>query len=383
MPIPVARLFFFRLNKLKIDVGHSAAAAQSNSGAINLRQIKILNLAVCFFLLLCTTVQAQTTTLDKKKFFENDQPIEMTITSDFRALIKGKFKKNYRERYQPATVSIILPDSSTLKGEIQIRPRGNFRREECTIPPLMINFKTAGSAINKLGSMKLVWPCAMGEYGEQLVLKEYLAYKIFNLITEKSFRVRLVRIGYHDTQAKLKPHTFYGFFIEDVDEMARRNNCKEIGFGRFNTEATNREQATFVTLFEYMIGNCDWAIPIYRNIKLVRNSADTLSRPFAVPYDFDYSGLVSAPYAIPPLDLPITYVQERYYLGFARTMEELQHALQIFRSNKNSMDSLIVNLQPLENVHKKQMTKYLDSFFDIVKKESNVEDLFIVNARTQ
>jgi hypothetical protein len=382
-PIPARglKLFCFKIFR-KSSIQHFALM-QKNTAPNFPYQKKNLRLAISFLLFSCNSVWAQTTVIEKNKFFTDDRLVEMAIVSDFNTLIKGKHKKDYQERYQPATITCTFPDSTTLKDEIEIRPRGNYRREECTMPPLMVSFKKAEGEISKLGAMKLVWPCGLGGYGEQLVLKEYLAYKIFNLVTEKSFRVRLVKIGYRDTKDKIKPRTLYGFFIEDIDEMARRNNCKEIDYGRFNTEATNREQATFVTLFQYMIGNCDWAIPIYRNIKLIQSSTDSLARPYAIPYDFDYSGLVSAPYAIPPLDLPITSVQQRYYLGFPRTMGELQYALQIFRTNKNSMDSLIINLQPLENPHKKQMSRYLGEFFNSTAKESNIEFLFIVNARKE
>ena len=308
----------------------------------------------------------------------------MTILSDFNTLIKGKFKKDYQHNYQPATITCVFPDSSKITETIEIRPRGHYRREECIMPPLMVNFNTTNTrTLNELGTLKLVWPCGNGQYDEQMILKEFLVYKIYNQLTEKSLRVRLVKIGYRDIKGKIKPHASYAFFMEDIDELAKRNGCKEIHTFRFNTEATNREQATLVTLFEYMIGNADWAIPIYRNIKLIRNRTDSLSKPFVVPYDFDYSGLVSARYAVPPLDLPITSVQQRFYLGFPRTMEELQYTLRIFRNKKNAMDSLILNLQPLEEFHKKQMLKYLEEFFKNTQKEKDIKELFINNARKE
>jgi hypothetical protein len=340
--------------------------------------------SMAIFLLLVNIALAQTIAIDTKSFFTDEQLIEMTMLSDFKALIKGKFKNDYQHHYQPATITCVFPDSSKIMETIEIRPRGNYRREECIMPPLMVNFKTTNTkTLNRLGTLKLVLPCGNGQYDEQMILKEYLVYKIYNQLTEKSFRVRLVKIGYRDVKEKIKPHTSYAFFLEDIDDLADRNGCKEIHTLRFNTEATNREQATLVTLFEYMIGNADWAIPIYRNIKMIRSKTDSLSKPFAVPYDFDYSGLVSARYAVPPLDLPINSVQQRFYLGFPRTMEELQHTLQIFRNKKNVMDSLILNLQPLEEFHKKQMIKYLDEFFNNTQKEKDIKELFINNARKE
>jgi hypothetical protein len=248
----------------------------------------------------------------------------------------------------------------------------------------MVNFKSPTAVtLKKLGRLKLVWPCGNTDYDEQLILKEYLVYKIYNLLTEKSFRVRLIKISYHDIKEKIKPRNQFAFFIEDVDDMAKRNNCVEVQPPRPHTEATNRQQTTMVALFQYMIGNTDWAVPLYRNIKLIRSKKDSLSLPFAVPYDFDYCGLVNARYAIPTPELPITSVRERLYRGFPRRMEELQAILQIFRLQRLAIDSLIMNFEPLEMNHKKEMTKYLHEFFRATEKERDINDIFIKQARRQ
>jgi hypothetical protein len=248
----------------------------------------------------------------------------------------------------------------------------------------MLNFKTAAAVkLKKLGRMKLVWPCSSTTSDEQLVLKEYLVYKMYNLITEKSFRVRLVKMAYRDVKDKIKPQDAYAFFIEDTDEMAARNKCIEIQSVRFHTEATERKQTTLVALFQYMIGNTDWAVPLYRNIKLMQDKKDNKSMPFLVPYDFDYSGLVNARYAVPPPELPISSVQQRLYRGFPRSITELDAALKIFRNQKQAIDSLIQHFEPLSKNNKKEMIKYLDEFYSIIEKEKNIKDIFITNARVE
>lgn len=329
-------------------------------------------------------LRSQELVLNKKSFFANDTIIEVSMVSDFSKLRKEKGRDEEDLQFQPATVTFIMPDSSKINSEAEIRPRGKFRREQCHIPPLMVNFKTpGGDGLSKLGKLKLVWPCSSKSYDQQLVFKEYLVYKILNLLTEKSFRVRMVKIRYTDINNKLKPGTAYSFFIEDVDDMARRNNCQEIDFARFPTESTNREHMTLVNIFQYMIGNTDWAVPVYQNIKLMRDRKDSLLPPFVVPYDFDYCGLVNASYAIPPPEFNLRSVKERLYRGFPRTMSELQQTLEIFRKNRTSMDSLILNCAQLEKYHKNEMTKYLEEFFRIIEKEKNVEALFIDNSRKE
>ncbi len=340
------------------------------------------------FLMLITgsSGYAQSKAIDKidKEFFKDEAVIDMTLVADFRKLIREKLKKDYRRNFIPATITCIFPDSSKVTEAIQIRPRGQYRREVCNMPPLMVNFKTPNATIlKKLGRLKLVWPCGIKTMNEQLVLKEYLVYKMYNLITEKSFRVRLVKMGYRDINKKMKLQPTYSFFIEDVDDMAKRSKCVEIDSVIIRTEATNRQQATLVALFEYMIGNTDWAIPIYRNVKLMRLKSDSSSLPFVVPYDFDYCGLVNAPYAIPPPMLPITYVTQRLYRGFPRTMNELQAALEIFRRQRQAINSLVMNFGPLSKQNKKEMIQYLDEFYAVTEKEKDIRNIFIANARRE
>jgi len=361
------------------EIMQSAKIYQQRTGRL---YESILLAGIVLFVISLRPASAQTLVVDEKKFFTDHRVIEMTLVSDFRKLINDKLRKDFATNYQPATITCLFPDSAKITEQVEIRPRGEYRREECYMPSIMVNFKTAGApSLSKLGRLKLVWPCSKTGYDDQLILKEYLVYRIYNLLTEKSFRVRLVKMSYHDINEKIKPRRLYAFFIEDVDHMARRNSCVEVEPIRPNTESTNRDLATMVSLFEYMIGNTDWAVPIYQNIKLIRSKKDSTSRPFVIPYDFDYCGLVNAEYAIPFPELGIASVTERLYLGFSRTMEELKSAIEIFQRNKSAMDSLIANTDILAGYHKTEMLRYIDEFFEIVKSEKNIRDIFINNAR--
>jgi hypothetical protein len=355
----------------------------SNNKQVRIPRFRVLTgLCVLFFLVSTRPGASQTWVVDKQHFFSDGKPIEMCLLADFRKLISEKLNKDYESRFYPATVTCVLPDSTTITEQVEIRPRGNFRREECYMPSLFVNFKTGNpSSLSKLGRLKLVWPCSDGNYDDNLVLKEYLAYKIFNLITERSFRVRLVRMRFQDTQEKIKSRRVYAFFIEDVDDLAKRNGCVEVEPKQPLTESTDRKHTTLVSLFQYMIGNTDWAVPLYQNIKLVRLKRDSTAAPFIIPYDFDYSGLVNARYAIPSPDLGIQHVTERLYLGFPRTMEEVQEALEVFRTRQPAIDSIIASLDMLSLPHRREMQRYLQGFFELIKNEKDVRDVFILNAR--
>ncbi|MCW3091980.1 MAG: hypothetical protein JWP81_3049 [Ferruginibacter sp.] len=343
---------------------------------------KAINIMTILLCLVVTSDGIGQPVVTQKKFFKEDDLITMTLVSDFKKLVSEKLKKADLQKYQPATITCIFADGSKLTEEIQVKARGQFRRSECYIPPLMVNFKTDKAVgLKKLGHLKLVWPCAANYVNEQLVLKEYLVYKMYNLLTQKSFRVRLVKITYQDIEKRIKSRTQFAFFIEDVEAMAKRNDCMEVKDQSFHTERTDRKLTTIVALFEYMIGNTDWAVPIYRNVKLMRSENDSSQWPFVVPYDFDYCGLVNAGYAIPIPELNINSVRERLYRGFPRTMEELQEALQIFLTQRKAMDSLISNFEPLLPGHRKEMLKYLDAFFNIISDEKDVKRIFIDGAK--
>lgn len=332
-----------------------------------------------FFILLVSFRLAAQTPVDSVKFFSDEGVINITLSTDIRQLQSSKGD----EVYQPATVSCRFPDSSLINETVRVAARGHFRRENCVVPPLLLHFKNETSPLlTPLRKLKLVIGCGNSSTDEQLILKEYLAYKIYNLLEEKSFRVRLVKVTYNDTRGRIKSYSQYAFFIEDNDNMAERNGCEAREKIQILTESTDRQTMTMVALFEYMISNGDWSVPANHNIKLIyRKNEQTV--PFAVPYDFDHSGFVNAGYALPSEILGTETVKERVYRGFPRTMEELQSALDIFRTKRAAINSLINNFPYLSSRNKKELTDYLDEFYGTISNRSSVQKAFIDNARTK
>lgn len=313
-------------------------------------------------------------------FFEEDALMTIDLSTDLKKITSEK-KLN---QYQPATVTFHFPDSSSVTEEIRLSARGEFRRKNCYVPSMWFDFKKqAASKLSPLKRLKLVCGCGLGAENERLVLKEYLVYKIYNLLTDMSFRVRLLRINYTDTRGKIKPYSQYAFFIEDVDEMAKRNKCYEVEKITFITEKTDRRQMTLVALFQYMIGNTDWAVPNYHNIKLMRPKGDSVSHPYTIPYDFDFCGLVNASYAAPQEELGTSSVKERVYRGFRRSLEELQTALAIFRNKREAIKNLVMNFELLNFRNRQDMMGYIDEFYDQIKTDNSVKYLFIDGARTE
>jgi hypothetical protein len=137
---------------------------------------------------------------------------------------------------------------------------------------------------------------------------------------------------------------------------------------------------TKVALFEYMIANLDWSVSAAHNIKLIVGKADTNAIAFAVPYDFDHSGLVHTDYALPPPNINVAEVTIRYYRGYERRMEELQDETNEFLKKKNNIYKLVNEFTLLSSYTRREMIKFLDDFFEMITKPNKIKAEFINNA---
>ena len=318
--------------------------------------------------------------IDSIKFFSDEKLIDMSFTTDIKALQSEK----KLDVFQDADVTLRFPDSSVVTQKVAVSARGHFRRDFCTIPPLMLNFRsTPPSKLSSLGKLKLVIGCGSKSDDEQLILKEYLAYKIYNMLEEKSFRVRLLRVNYSDTRNKMRPFTQYAFLVEDDNDMARRNGCVKKDKAQVLTESTNRDMMTMVAVFEYMISNGDWSVPNNHNTKLIYEKKIAAALPYVVPYDFDHSGFVNAGYALPNELLGTETVTERVYRGFPREMEELESVFDVFRKQKEKIYSLIMSFSLLKERTRKEAVEYLEDFYKTINNKGQVKSIFIDNARTK
>jgi hypothetical protein len=316
--------------------------------------------------------------LQTRDFFETDSLLQVRLTTDFTTLQRHRTS----DSFYVGTIEIVQQKHSILQEKVLVRNRGKMRRETCFPPPIMIDFKAINDSgsLKKLGKLKLVSSCSDDDYSNQLLIREYLVYKIYELFTPLSFRTRIINISYEDDNKENFSKPRYAFLLEDVDDMAKRNGYRETE-SRFSTPLTDRKAATVFFIFQYMIGNTDWAIPLNRNLKMVYRKEIPNSAPVPVPYDFDYAGLVNASYASPSEILPITNVRERYYMGFERSKEEIIDALVIFRKNKMAIYETIEACQYLASDGKKDMINYLESFFRMIEKWDDVVEAFITNAR--
>lgn len=330
------------------------------------------------FFICCITAVAQLKPVDSVRFFLDTSVIDMTLITDIRK-IKNENKENI---FYDGAVNMKFSDNYIINDTIGVGPRGHFRRDFCDIPPLSLNFrKSRSSLLTNLGTLKMVIGCGNKVEDEQLLLREYLCYRIYNLLEEKSFRVRLLKVNFVDSKSKMKSFSQYAFLIEDDNDLAARHNCVKKEKKQVMTEATNRNLTTKVSVFQYMISNGDWSIPANHNIKLIYDAKNENAAPFAVPYDFDHSGFVNAFYALPNELLGTETVKERVYRGFPRNMEELQVVFDEFRNQKDKIYQLIQNFSLLKEKHRREIIEYMDDFYKTINNRALVQSIFIDNAR--
>lgn len=325
-------------------------------------------------------LMAQEKVMSRKMFFEDTTVLSVTVKTNLKTLL-GQAKT---PNYQKATLSWKTQDGK-MQGTnpIRIRLRGNFRREQCGLASLMVDFRDEEkkSNLKNLKEMKWVAPCSNGIQEEQFVIKEFLLYKIYNLITEKSFKVRLLHITFEDELGKVKGYTKYGFAIEPLGDVKDRLNGIEDNKKQVMQMQTNYNHTTLVAIFQYMIGNTDWAVPNYHNIKLIIPKDSPNVRPYIIPYDFDFAGAVNAPYAVPHESWPITEVTQRHYMGFPRTFEEVKVVTNMLQQKKSEIIQVIEKSDLLLSYHKKEMLKFLSDFFYILESDKRIKDTFVDGAR--
>ncbi|MEO7959912.1 MAG: hypothetical protein ABIR19_00100 [Ginsengibacter sp.] len=336
--------------------------------------------AVVFCLFCSVQAFPQDSKINKQQFFLDEHPIEVTLSTDIKMLRNSK--KNAAS--QPGKITLNFSDTLSITDTISVQVRGVYRKENCDLASLMLNFaNNKSNDLANLKKIKLVGNCRNGKDYDELLLKEFLVYKMYNFITNMSFRVRLVHITYNDSKEKVKPFSYYGFLIEDMNDLAERNNCIEVKKQDFLTEATDRQQMTIINLFQFMIGNTDWSIPHYHNMKLMVGKNSPANKPFAIAYDFDYSGFVNAHYAVPSEGLGIESVRQRLYRGFPRGYDELTATIAIFNEKKESIYYYLKNFELIDEKEKKSMISYLDDFYETINNRKEVESIFIRNARSQ
>jgi len=330
--------------------------------------MKRLAVAVALALALFAAPAAAQTPL-----FASDEPIRITINGPLSAIARSRTTEA-----RPGT--LMVAGGETLP--VMLSARGLTRRSAdiCQFPPLRVTFSgtpPTQSLFAGQRSLKLVTHCRPAESFQQHVLLEYAAYRLFNELAPVSFRARLASIDYVDEKGRTTSR--YGFFIEDLGDVAKRNGMQEAKLPELIpiSSLRNRESAMYA-LFQHMIANHDWSMragpageECCHNSKLIAPARGVAAGVIPVPYDFDFSGLVNAPYATPPDQLRISSVRERAYRGYCSHNGEALAAAAQIRAARPKLLAALAATPGLEPRTAQRAQAFLEPFFaDIATDEA-------------
>lgn len=296
--------------------------------------------------------------------FGATRPVEFTITAPFKQLKKNR--TGDQKPYQVATITY-AGDSGTVRVPLRVRVRGIWRRKNCDLPPLRLNFtkdSTKKTTFAKVDRVRLVMHCRDHDDFDQYVLQEFQLYRVQRLLTPLSFDVRLARVTYIDVEKKDSVAQRWAFLLEEDEEFALRVGGKALKTkGASPTDLEAYESALF-GVFQYFIANTDYSIRELHNVVLFQR--DTAYYPVA--YDFDWSGAVNPRYAKPNPILSIRTVYDRLMRGYCAPEAEYQKVFALFKEKKDAIyalyrDSLAAPMKP--NVVKNTL-QYFDDFYKTI-----------------
>jgi hypothetical protein len=315
--------------------------------------------------------------------FATSEPFVFTLETDLRGLLRDR---GTNRKEHGATLRYVAEGGDTVSLDVALRTRGIFRLKQCAFPPLRLDFpksRVKGTMFAGQDKMKLVTHCRANQSPyEQNILQEYVLYRIFNVLTDRSLRARLAHVTYRDTTGHDEPLTRYGVLLENEAQLARRLRATVVTSTKVHDLLIEADDGTLVAVFQYLIGNTDWSTWGLHNITIVRDTAAG-GGLFAIPYDFDFSGVISAPYATTAPQLPIKTVRERLYRGFCQPDSVLLPVLARFRAAKDSIYALYRSVPDLSERNVKQALDYFDEFYRVIDDPRAVRREFVLGCRRQ
>lgn len=333
-----------------------------------------------FNLLLVSIVRADVTPLF---------PADASVATPIDVRLELPLRKIRSEKLAPAKgfpAMLQLADGS--KVPLKVSARGKSRRERCDFPPLRLNFSKTGAegtVFEGQNKLKLVTHCAKGMASGPYLASEMLAYRLFNLLTDRSFRVRALNIIYVDAENG-REQSRAAFLIEHKRQLAARLKVAESPLAAIEIRELDQRYAALVSLFQYMIGNSDYSLRLpAKGDRCCHNVVAFVAEPngpvVAVPYDFDASGLVNAPYAEPPETLGIRSVTQRVYRGYCAHNAALNTALAAIGDKKGEILALAASFSDVPGLKTKRTLKYLNGYFDVVEDKRRVDRALVRRCR--
>jgi len=279
-------------------------------------------------------------------------------------------------RYYPA----VLTDHTGRNYPVQVKARGKFRLKTCEIPPLQVKFLQPNLreyGLDTLDEIDISLPCMEEPKGAELLMREYIAYRMYERLTPEAIRARLIRLTIRDVHDGGRPKQMLAMAVEDEEEMAARLNGQSLEEYGMAPERLDMAYAARMVIYQYMIGNTDWDISMFRNIQLIQ-PREAGRKVLTIPYDFDFSGFVSAPYATPNSLFGLRHVRDRFLMANGIDPTAFSNAIQDLKNARPAFVELCTT-PLLAKKTSAQLIRYLDTFFKVVEQENSVPEKMTVS----
>jgi hypothetical protein len=298
--------------------------------------------------------------------FQSESPLKLTLTLNVKQIRRDKGEN---PPWRQATLSYTDSANKAVEIPLRVRTRGIWRLKTCTFPPLRLNFsdkETKHTLFDDLDKPKLVNYCKDLDEYDQYILRELQLYRIYQLLTPISHRVRLAKITYLDSASRKREAERWAIIEEDPDQLANRLSGQLLKTKGASVADFEAPQLALTYLFEYFIGNLDFSFTGLHNTELLLTTTGQL---FPIAYDFDFSGAVWTPYATPPQNYGIRSVRERKFVGPCGVAAEYPAAIALFQQKKDAIYALyrdeVGKLMDSESVG--ETLRYFDQFYETVK----------------
>jgi hypothetical protein len=334
---------------------------------------------ITIFILLLTGILTGQNVQKSDKLFEDQTPMEIKLGYSNKDL-----NRNTDDSTFIITAMAYLHEGKWNEIEVNLRARGNFRRNQCYFPPVKMKIKKneySGTIFDGNKSMKLVLPCMIENENNDNILQEYIAYKIYERVSPFHFKTKRVNIEFTEPKGKNnKVFQLKGFLIEDDKRVAERHEGKVME--RFiHPMAMQHLTSVQNAFFQFLLGNTDFSVAYQHNGKLLYINKEIIP----LPYDFDMTGWVNPSYATVNTTLGINSVQDRKYRGFKRDQKYFDQVRAQFIESKTSLMEMVASYESEFSDPKEfdNMYKFMKDFYEVLEDDSKFEKTILEEARTK
>ena len=307
------------------------------------------------------------------------EPLKGTLTLPLTELLRSKGKR-------PTVAATLALEGHEGALAVDVTPRGKSRLDRCRFPPLWLDFPKkalGGTLFAGQNKLKLVTHCSTKLEPRGYLAAEMVAYRLLNMLTNKSFRVRAIELTYVDSnKPEREPERHHAFFIEHKNQLAERLALAAPDVTSLNSGQLEPAYTGMLGLYQYMIGNTDFRGP--ENDDCCHNAVpmhDAANRYFVIPYDFDSSGIVDPSYGEPNEALGVRRFTQRLYRGFCRHNDQLLTAAETLRAQRSAVNALIADFDDVPHLKRDKLQSFMDRFYKTLENPRSVNSRLIKRCR--